>query len=49
MTWVPPYVLDIYSGNEQEIDEAILAAKDKLDLLTEEERQRVETQLKYWL
>ncbi|MBQ4102201.1 MAG: DUF4838 domain-containing protein [Oscillospiraceae bacterium] len=49
MTWVPPYVLDIYSVNEQEIDEAILAAKDKLDLLTEEERQRVETQLKYWL
>ena len=48
INWVPPGLLEVYGDNYNDIQMAVLAVQAKLDLLTEEQAQRVQTQLYGW-
>ena len=49
INWVPPGVLDVYYEHYLELRDAAQAVSAKLDLLTPEQRERVEAQLLGWI
>lgn len=47
--WVPPNPQEIYTAERiQVIDQTIMAAKNKLSSVTDEQRKRMENQIQYW-
>ena len=48
LTWVPPPMFSVYGDYIVEIQEAVAAARAKIDLLTPEQRERAEFQLSTW-
>ncbi len=48
LTWVPPAMFTVYGDYITEIRDAVAAAQAKLDLLTPEQKERVQFQLSTW-
>ena len=49
VNWVPPGLLDVYGNNYNMIQDTIVNVRAKMALLTPEQAQRVENQLRGWL
>ena len=48
LTWVPPSIFSVYGLHIKVIRPTVAAAEAKLDLLTTEQRERADFQLKSW-
>ena len=49
INWVPPSMLEVYSLNYNLLQDAVVSARAKLNLLTQEQKERVEIQLRAWI